>query len=381
MIDRNRLTETFLTLVRFDAESFGERAISDWLRRRLEEIGLEVTEDDADALCGRRSASSSGNLYGILRGNTAGEPILLSAHMDTVKPGIGKRPIIREDGTITSDGTTVLGADDAAGLAAILEALTALAEDGVPHADVEVLFPVAEEIYGRGSAVFDYGRLRSHSAFCFDLTGRIGEAVTRQPSILAVRVTVEGVAAHAGFNPEDGINALTAAARALARIPTGRVAPDTTVNFGTIAGGSVTNAVPARVTVGGEVRSLIHEEAVRRGEEIRAIFEEEARRIGASAAVEITEMVRAFRTDPEAPVVRRFARAAHAVGVEPTFGVTFGASDLNHYAAHGLEGIVAASAMQNVHTVHEYTRIGDMETCARLILALAADRASAESDG
>ncbi len=370
MIDEKRLVNRFLTLVGFDSESFGERDVADYLKKSLAEIGIEADEDCADEICGRKSERSAGNLYGLLPGNADGEAILLSSHMDTVKPGIGKNPVVHPDGRITSDGTTVLGADDAAGLAAILEALTVLTEDGIPHADVEVLFPCAEEIYGRGSNVFDYAKLKSSSSYCFDLTGNIGCAVTRAPTILSLDIAVKGRGAHAGFNPEDGINALTAAAGALARIPTGRVAEDTTVNFGKISGGSVTNAVPAEIRIGGEIRSLRHEEALRRGESIRAVFAEEAEKIGASVGIEIREMVRAYETARDHPVVRRFEEAALSVGLTPEIGATFGGSDQNHYSKHGIAGIVAASAMHDVHTVHEYTEIGEMVKLTELILAL-----------
>ncbi|MBE6724466.1 MAG: M20/M25/M40 family metallo-hydrolase [Ruminococcaceae bacterium] len=370
MTDKTRLLDTFLTLTGFDSESFGERAIADELKKRLSALGLTVEEDRADELCGQKSENSAGNVYGFLPGNRPGTPILLSSHMDTVKPGIGKRAVVSPDGTITSDGTTVLGADDAGGLSAILEALTVLREDGILHADVEVLFPCAEEIYGRGSEVFDYGKLRAKESYCFDLTGEIGEAVTRAPTILSLNITVEGRGAHAGFNPEDGINALTAAARALVRIPTGRVAEDTTVNFGRIEGGSVTNAVPAKVVLGGEIRSLRHEEALRKSEEITRIFAEEAEALGASAVVESKEMVRAYETPEDSPVVTRFADAAREVGLEPSFGYTFGGADQNHFSKFGLSGIVAASAMHDVHTVHEYTRLDELEQLTALILAL-----------
>jgi len=370
MIDKNRITGTFLTLTGFDSESFGERAIADELKKRLAALGLSAEEDRADELCGRKSERSAGNLYGFLPGTRAGTPILLSSHMDTVKPGIGKKPVVHPDGKITSDGTTVLGADDAGGLTAILEALEVIRKDGIPHADIEVLFPCAEEIYGRGSAVFGYGRLRAKESYCFDLTGEIGEAVTRAPTILSLRIRVKGRGAHAGFNPEDGINALTAAARALARIQTGRIGELTTVNFGRIEGGSVTNAVPAEVLIGGEIRSLVHEEALRMNGEIVRIFTEEAERIGASADVESEEMVRAYETDRDSPVVRRFEEAARAAGLEPKLGVTFGGADQNHFSKNGLSGIVAASAMHDVHTVHEYTYIREIEKLAELIAEL-----------
>ena len=373
MIDRTRVTETFLTLVGFDSESFGEREIADELKRRLLALGITPEEDRADELSGRkreRNSRSAGNIYGFLPGTREGTPILLSSHMDTVKPGIGKKAVVHPDGRITSDGTTVLGADDCGGLTAILEALTVIREEGIPHGDIEVLFPAAEEIYGRGSEVFDYGKLRAKESYCFDLTGEIGEAVTRAPTILSLDVTVTGRGAHAGFNPEDGINALTAAARALSRIRTGRIGEDTTVNFGRIEGGSVTNAVPALVKIGGEIRSLVHGTAVAKSEEIAEIFREEAERIGASADVEAKEMVRAYETDEASPVVTRFAEAARAAGLEPRFGYTFGGADQNHFSKNGLAGIVAASAMHDVHTVHEYTVIREMEKLAELIVEI-----------
>ena len=170
MIDRNRIRDTFLTLVSFDSESFCERDTADYLKQRLEALGITAEEDRADEKCGRKSERSAGNVYGFVKGNAEGGCVLLSSHMDTVRPGIGKKPVEHPDGRITSDGTTVLGADDAAGLAAILEALTVLKEDGLPHTDAEVLFPAAEEIYGQGSEVFDYAKLKSSVSYCFDLS-------------------------------------------------------------------------------------------------------------------------------------------------------------------------------------------------------------------
>ena len=370
MIDRRRILSSFLTLVSFDSESFSERRIKEYLRGRLDALGMHPFEDDADRQCGRCGPESAGNLYARLDGNAAGEPVLFSAHMDTVKPGRGKRPTVRADGTIVSDGTTVLGADDCGGIAAILEALTVLAEDGLPHPTVEVLFPIAEELYGLGSDRFDYAMLASKIGYCLDLTGEIGHAATAAPTILSVDIRVEGRPAHAGFNPEDGVNALTAAAKALARIPAGRISGDTTVNFGVISGGTVTNAVPGEIRIGGEVRSLRHEEAVRRGVGVRRIFEEEAEAVGARAFVAVREQVRAYGTPREHRVVTRFEKAVRAEGYEPSLGVTFGGSDQNHFAKHGITGIVVASAMHDVHTVRESTRLDELAALAAVVLRL-----------
>ena len=359
MIDRERLVSEFIRLTGFDAESGEEAAIADFLARRLRALGLSVTGDAA------------GNLYAFLEGEGGGEPVLFSAHMDTVAPGKGKRAVLCPDGTIRSDGTTVLGADDVSGLVSILEALTVLREKGLSHPPVEVLFTAAEEPYSRGCAAFDFSRLRSRLAYVLDLTGEVGTAAVAAPSILSVDVTVRGRAAHAGFAPEEGINALTVAARALAALETGRVAPDTTVNIGRISGGGGKNIVPAEIRLQGEIRSLRHEAALDRGERIRALFRREAASLGGQAETVVTEELRAYRIGADAPAVDRLRRALKSLGYGPARLVTtFGGSDNNRLAAHGIRGVVLACAMENVHTTEEYTRIDQLERSAALTLRL-----------
>ena len=371
MIQEQRILQNFIHLTGIDSESFHERGVADALKTTLRTLGLKVSEDDADKTGGWKSKNSAGNVLGVLEGNREGEPILFSSHMDTVKPGVGKHPIVGASGKITSDGTTVLGADDIAGVAAILEALTVIREENLSHPRIEVLFPVAEELYGKGSALFDYGKIQAKTAYCLDLTEEIGTAAIAAPTILSVNIAVKGRSAHAGFNPEDGINALTAAANALSKLPTGYVAGDTTVNFGTISGGSITNAVPGLVTIGGEVRSMRHEEAQRRAETIRKVFEEEAAKIGAKAEITVTEEVHAYEMQPDESVVTRFVSAVEEAGLgEAKLTTTFGGSDNNHFAKHGLRGIVLSCAMHDVHSVHEYTDLHEMAKCAEIVLRL-----------
>ena len=370
MIDRPRLLSAFEKLVGFDSESFHESAVKDHLRGALEALGLEVTEDDAASALRDRGADA-GNLYGFLPGTRAGAPLLFCAHMDTVSPGIGKKAVFQPDGRITSDGTTVLGADDAAALASILEALTAIRENGLPHPDIEVLFSVAEEPFCQGTSVFDFSRVRSKIAYVPDLTGTVNAAAVRAPSILSLDITVKGRAAHAGFAPEDGINALTAAARALAALPTGHTAPDTTVNFGTVSGGTGKNVVPDRVLIRGEIRSLRHEAALAQAEEVRRVFDREAEALGGSAETVVTEEIRAYSIGEDEPAVRRFREALRRLGLGPAELITtFGGSDNNNLAANGIRGLVIFSAMNDVHTVHEYTTAQQLADCAALILTL-----------
>ena len=370
MIDAERLLSEFQTLVSFDAESFHEGRIKEYLKEKLCSLGLTVTEDDAAEKLGS-GPEGAGNLLGRLKGKEEGPPLLFSAHMDTVSPGRGKRAVFHEDGTITSGGDTVLGADDAAGLAAILEALTVIRERGLPHPDLEILFPVAEEPFCRGTSVFDFSQLRAGIAYVLDLTGEIGTAAVRAPSVLSVEIRVSGRAAHAGFEPEAGINALTAAARALASLPTGHVREDTTVNFGVISGGTGKNIVPAEVRLIGEIRSLRHETALEQAEKIRSVFRAEAVRLGGAAEITVTEDLRAYAIEEDEPVVRRFRAALDSLGWGPARLITtYGGSDNNRFAAHGIRGVVMANAMYDVHSVREYTTAESLRRCAELTLRL-----------
>ena len=270
-----------------------------------------------------------------------------------------------------SDGTTVLGSDDAAGLTAILEALTVIREQKLPHPQIEVLFSVEEELYSRGLKDFSFDELRSPIAYVLDLTGKIGTAAVSAPSILSLEITVTGKAAHAGFSPEEGINALTITARALSSLQTGHVEPDTTVNFGTVSGGSGKNIVPAEVRIQGEIRSLRHERALSAAEQIRLRFEEEAEKLSGQAEVLVTEELRAYRVGEDAPVVRRFRSALESLGYGAgDLITTFGGSDNNRFQRAGISGIVLACAMENVHSVHEYSDLRELQRSAELTLRL-----------
>lgn len=370
MVSKDRLFREFLSLVAIDAESFHEGAMRDHMKKSLSALGLEVLEDDAPQKL-REYGEEAGNLFARIPGTCPGRTLLFSSHMDTVKPGKGKKAVCQEDGRICSDGTTVLGADDAAGIAAILEAVRVILENDLPHPDIELLFPVAEELYGKGSSVFDYDRIRARDAYVLDLTGRIGTAALRAPTILSLDILVKGRAAHAGFAPEEGINALSAAASALQEIRTGRVTKETTVNFGQISGGRGRNIVPEEIRISGEVRSLVHAEALRRSEEITAVFRKNAEKNGASAEVTVREEVRAFATGPDAYTVKRLQQAVRELWDGETQLVsTFGGSDQNNFALHGIEGIVLASAMNEVHSVREYTETDELVRCAELTLKL-----------
>ena len=201
--------------------------------------------------------------------------------MDTVAPGIGKKPVFHEDGTITSDGTTVLGADDLTGVIAILEGIRAVQEAEIPHRDIEILFAAAEEPFTRGSSEFDFSQVKAKESYVLDVTGPVGTAILQAPTILSFEAAVKGRAAHAGFEPEKGIHAIQTAARAIAALKLGHVDEETTLNVGLISGGSVVNAVPELCTCRGEIRSYSHEKAMETLEDVRHVFETAVKEAGA----------------------------------------------------------------------------------------------------
>ncbi|MCH5204544.1 MAG: M20/M25/M40 family metallo-hydrolase [Oscillospiraceae bacterium] len=371
MTSSDRIREEFEKLASFDSESYEEYEIKEYLGERLTELGFEVYEDTAFKTFQVQSSRPAGNLYGFLKGNTAGEPVLFSAHMDTVSPGKNKKVIWHEDGRATSDGTTVLGADDISGLVSILEALSTIKEDELSHPDIEVVFSVAEEPFCKGISAFDFDRVKSKIAFVLDLTGKVGTAAIRAPTILSTDVWIYGKAAHSGFSPEEGINALTIAANALSKLKTGRVAPDTTVNFGLIDGGTGKNIVPDSVHIQGEIRSLVHEKALAQAEVIERAFSEEARLIGGEVEFSTEENLLAYDISEDEPVRKRFEKAVFELyGEKAEYITTFGGSDGNYFNKNGIRSIVVANAMENVHTVSETTSISELIRSAELTLKL-----------
>ena len=365
MINQTRLVKSFAELVSIDSPSFGERAMCDEISARLRAIGIEASEDDSAA----RTGGTAGNLYACIEGTLDLPPLLFSAHMDTVEPSHGKKAVFRPNGRITSDGTSVLGADDLSGVAVILEALTALKESGRAHRPIEILFDTAEEAYCAGIQQFDFSRIRSREAYVFDLAGPVGGAAYQAPTILSFRADFSGRAAHAAFSPEEGIHAIKTAAAAAARIDCGHVG-NTMVNLGTISGGSADNVVPEHCTITGEVRSFCDKDARAQLSEIESQVKKTADAFGAAADFRVKTLCLAYRVDPEGPVALRFKKACAASGLQPELHQTYGGSDNNHFVQHGISGLALASGMGNCHSCEEYTSADELEYAAKLALAL-----------
>src|SRR5579863_1496274 len=246
-VNRERLTNLFLELVRIDSLSRHERDVALRLQRELESLGAQCRYDNA----GERVRGNTGNLIARIEGNVVGvAPLLICAHMDTVSPGEGVKPIVEGD-IIRTDGTTVLGGDDKSGCAIICEVLHQLREQNIPHGPIDAVFTVCEEIGLQGARNLDLSLLRAREGLVFD-SDSPGYLFVRAAGAQGLRFTVRGYEAHAGMAPERGLSAIRIAAEAIAAMRLGRIDDETTANLGTIQGGRAGNIVPNEVVVRGE---------------------------------------------------------------------------------------------------------------------------------
>ncbi len=352
---KDRLVSCFLELVRIDSPSGQEGDVAAYIRARLAELGIATTAD------------SLGNVHGWVDG--VGEPIILNAHMDTVPPCMGIKPILK-DGVISSDGTTVLGADDKSGVAAILETLRTLKEEGTKHPPLELVFSVQEETGLTGAKNLDFKVLRAKQALVLDSGGGVGNIITAAPGSNIINASVFGRAAHAGVAPEKGINAIYVAAQAIARMKVGRIDEETTANVGTIRGGAARNIVPERVDILAEARSRSEEKLRRQTDEMTELLEEAARSNGARTEINVQRAYTAYHVPDDDPLVQDLMRACRSLGIEPQTRPTGGGSDANVFNLNGIKAVALATGYEDNHATTEHIAVGDLAKATELLIAL-----------
>jgi tripeptide aminopeptidase len=372
MVDRKRLAETFKFLVRIDSVSKEEGVIANEIKKMLESMGAETFVDSA----GDKIGGNSGNLIATFKGNTQAPPLLLNAHMDTVEPGRGVTAVL-ENGTFTSDGTTILGADDKSAIAILLETLTILKENDLPYGPLELVFTVCEEIGLQGAKHLDLSAVTAKYGFALDATDTEG-IVTRAPSANHLEFTVHGKDAHAGAAPEKGINAISLASKAIAKLELGRIDRETTCNIGIIEGGIATNIVPNLVKVKGEVRSHDDEKLDNITNKIVFSFTEAIENYKKMNAndelprVEINIKKDFPRTHipDDHPVIKLATQAAENLGRKMKTKTTGGGADANIFFEKGIFTGVLGTGMRDMHTVRESVKLDDMVRTTELLLEI-----------
>jgi tripeptide aminopeptidase len=348
----SRLVTSFCEMVQIDSESGDEAAFIDHVRA--------VLERDLDATC---QFDDYGNLVARVaaKESTRAKPILLAAHGDTVRPGKGIEPVVK-DGAIRSAGETILGADDKAGVAALIEAVRTASR----RPPVEVVITRQEEVGLVGAKHLDLSLVSAKTGFIID--GEESDVIViGGPSHVSLDVTIVGKAAHAGVEPERGVSAIRAAAMAIANQPTGRIDEETTANIGTIHGGLIRNGVPERVTIQAECRSLDHEKCMRQAETMRRAFEDAAASLGAKADVQVTLEYEASRVPESSQAVKLAKEAIAALGLEPKTRVITGGTDALILASRGLDAVVLGYGGQAAHTTDEFITVDALEQSATVL--------------
>jgi tripeptide aminopeptidase len=362
VINEERLVKLFKDLCLINAPALQEKDCFDFVFNHLKAMGLEVSEDDA----GKKIGGNSNNIIAWLKGNKpSASKIFLSAHLDTVEPTAGLT-IEEKDGVFYSSSDTILGADDKGGMAPAIEAVQCLMESRAPHGDVCLLFSVAEEIGLKGAEALDIQSLGLDFGYVLDTGPPVGTFVTRTATHDKLDITIIGKPAHAGKDPEKGINAIQVASSAIAGMRMGRIGPETTANLGIISGGTGVNVVCAQVKIRAEARSTSVEELDKQVGHMIQRFEEAARQWGAEVKIDHERHYDSYNIPAESKVVQVAQAASRGMGFDPVLRTTLGGSDANVYNAKGVPCIVVATGMDKIHTHDEYISRKDLVNTAEL---------------
>jgi len=371
MINRERLAETFRFLAEIDSVSKDESRIAGELKKILESLGAEIFIDNA----GEKTGSNTGNMLAKFKGNKDGPPLLLNAHIDTVEPGKGVKAVLK-NGIFTSDGTTILGADDKSAIAVLLETIRVLQENHLKYGPIELLLTICEEIGLLGAKHLDFNLITAKYGYTLDATDTEG-IVTRAPGANRLEFKIHGKDAHAGAAPEKGINAISIACKAIAKLELGRIDHETTCNIGIIEGGLATNIVPNLVTVKGEARSHDKEKLQRVTDNIISSFKEAVDNYKPVSDDGLPRLEILMENDfsrthipDDHPVVQMAQKAASNLGRNMITKMTGGGADANIFFQKGIITGVLGTGMRDMHTVRESVSLDDMVRTSELMLEI-----------
>ncbi len=349
-----RMIEQFMKMVTIPSESGNEAEFIAYLEKELQNLGAEALVDSYGNLIARLPA----------KGSTASKPILLSCHADTVKPGIGIQPVL-DDGVIRSQGETILGADDKAGIAEMLEAL----RTAPVRPPIEIAISRQEEVGLHGVKNMDFSKINAKTGFLLD-NDTLDTIVIGGPSYFAIDVEVTGRAAHAGMEPEKGINAIQAAARAISALRLGRLDHETTANVGVIEGGIIRNGVPEKAKFLAECRSLNHDKAAALAREMEKTIYNEVKKYGAKVGITVNNLCKAVAIAEDAGTVQIAKQALNSVGIQARTTFITGFTDASIYNNQGIEMAVVGIGAQLEHSCQEHIRVADMEKAVLMLVEI-----------
>ncbi len=377
-INNERLAKVFTAMCTIESPSGEEARLAMFLKDLFAQEFPEavITEDDS----ARTTGSDSNNLVILFPGNLPGEPIFFNCHLDTVEPSRGVT-VVREGSRFSSAGETILGGDDKAGIAILIEAVRTIKEARLSHPPFDLVFTTCEEIGLRGAKALDISLLRAREGYALDSSG-VDLLITGAPAANHFHFTITGAAAHAGLHPERGINAIQLAARCLADLPLGRLDEESTANVGRITGGKATNIIPESVLVEGEIRSHSAEKLAIFSQQVRDAAQsvidkwspDPGAQLGASVRplldFHLTQEYPAMHIDRHASVIRRVDKAATRLQREIRYERAGGGSDANIFNKNGLQTAIIGIGMDHVHSTEESIDLRDMKRTTELVIAL-----------
>jgi len=372
MINNDRLAETFKFLVEIDSVSREEGEFAKEIKKVLESMGAKTFVDSA----GEKTGSDTGNLVAKFEGNVSAPPLLINAHMDTVQPGKGIKAVLK-NGIFTSDGSTILGADDKSSIAVILESLRVLRENELPYGPIDLVLTICEEIGLLGAKYFDSSLIDAKFGYALDATDVDG-IIVRAPAANKLEFKIHGKDSHAGAAPEKGINAILLASKAIAGLEIGRIDKETTCNIGIIEGGIATNIVPNLVTVKGEVRSHDNDKLAKVTDDIVSAFKDVVksfRKIDSkddlpSLEISIEKDFPSTDIPEDHHVVALAMQAGKNLGRKIVCKTSGGGSDANIFFQTGIITGVLGTGMRDMHTVREHVKLDDMVKATELLIEI-----------
>jgi tripeptide aminopeptidase len=360
-LDTKRLVNTFCEFVKIPSESPEDKEFVAYMEDLLKKEGAKTQKDEFGNLLARFEAKNSDKT----------EPVLFCCHADTVKPGIGIEPVVDWDkGIIKSKGETILGADDKAGIAEVLEMIRTV--DKRPP--IEFLIVRCEEISPGGAENLDFGMIKSKMGYVLDMDTP-EEVVIGGPSYLVINVKYKGKSAHAGMCPEQGISAIQTACLAISKLQLGRIDEGSTANVGIVKGGQNMNSIPENVEISAECRSLDHKKANSICQNMVKIFQDAATATGAKVDVEIFTSLEAYSIPEDSTVVKLAAKAVEKIGLKPDVKAIAGGTDATHLNHHGIQTAVLGIGAHQMHSTDEFALIDQMLASTKIISGIVEDLA------
>ncbi len=365
--NKERILNYFLDLVKIPSISKNEKEVADYISSLLDKLKIPYYIDDA----GKSVGSNTGNVIAYIEGIPNAPTLMFSAHMDTVGPvEDGVKPRVEGD-IVKSDGTTILGSDDKAGITAILELLTLIKEQSLtPKVNIVAAFTISEEIGLLGAKNIDLKGRKIDFAYVLDSSKDPKYIVHRAPSHYELYFTVHGRSAHAGASPEKGINAIYVASKIISSFNMGRIDEETTFNIGKISGGRAFNIVPDKVEFIGETRSHSEEKIQHILEEVEEKTKVISKENDAKTDFKKVESFKAYNIDKNAPIIKNIVSVYEKLGMEYVLTFTNGGSDANVFNKMGIPAIVISEGTHNPHTLDEWVDIGDIVKVSNILVSL-----------